>query len=312
GVAWWPKSVKGAVARALLSDAEVASKLGRKLISDLAPHVNVNGLRTTGDYGDIISSPHDLKVFAKYAAKGRWAERVAHVVGAFFDARGGGSYIDIGANIGLTTIPIARRGNVSCLAAEPDPTNFRNLTANVALNCPHGKVTLHQRAIFDRDDLLDFELCEGNLGDHRIRASAARPGALGEDKRKVVQVKATTLDGVVSDAGSPLAVKIDTQGCEPFVFDGGRRTLAKAELIHFEWWPYSTRRLNGDPRIVTEFLLEHFRSGQVVGGEAADQGDDVPIADLCDQLLAHFERSQHEPMTYFDAIVKKELMVARA
>jgi FkbM family methyltransferase len=58
----------------------------------------------------------------------------------FFQANDGGTYLDIGANIGLTTIPIAQLPDVQCIAFEPAPENFRNVQANVRANCDPGKV----------------------------------------------------------------------------------------------------------------------------------------------------------------------------
>ena len=62
-----------------------------------------------------------------YASTGRWAEHTNELIGRFFDKAGRGTFLDIGANIGLTTIPVARRANVACHAFEPEPENFRNL-----------------------------------------------------------------------------------------------------------------------------------------------------------------------------------------
>lgn len=68
----------------------------------------------------------------------------------FFTRAGSGTYLDIGANIGLTTIPVAQNPRVACKAFEPAPHNFRYLSHNVAANCPHGNVDLFNLALFDR------------------------------------------------------------------------------------------------------------------------------------------------------------------
>ena len=53
----------------------------------------------------------------------------------FFEERDSGTYLDIGANIGLTTIPIARNHRVRCHSFEPDPGLFVHLLENIHRNC---------------------------------------------------------------------------------------------------------------------------------------------------------------------------------
>ena len=44
----------------------------------------------------------------------------------------------------------------------------------------------------------------------------------------------------------PLAVKIDTQGAEPFVVSGGKETLGRAGLIVSEFGPDGMAQLGGN------------------------------------------------------------------
>ena len=114
---------------------------------------------------------------------------------AFFAAHGGGDYIDVGANIGLTTIPVAQNPNVECLALEPEPSNFSYLTVNVAANCPHLNVTIKRLAAFSERRTLPFEIAVNNLGDHRIRLKD-HPGQWNEQLRQTIEVEAVPLDDV--------------------------------------------------------------------------------------------------------------------
>ena len=52
----------------------------------------------------------------------------------------------MGANIGMTVISVARNPLVRCVAFEPEPTNFANLFANIATNCPYRNVVSDQIA----------------------------------------------------------------------------------------------------------------------------------------------------------------------
>ena len=129
GMVWWPIRLKAAVARSLCRDEAFMRSHGRDLIAAVAPFCGIDGLRTTGQFGDIVSSPADRTIFSVYASTGTWAQSTNSLFSSFFSESHGGTYLDIGANIGLTTIPIAQLPGVQCVAFEPAPENFRNLSS---------------------------------------------------------------------------------------------------------------------------------------------------------------------------------------
>jgi hypothetical protein len=61
--------------------------------------------RASGSYGLIRSSLNDGLILPAYARTGVYEPRLAALFCEFFASQGGGTYLDIGANIGLTTIP---------------------------------------------------------------------------------------------------------------------------------------------------------------------------------------------------------------
>ena len=67
-----------------------------------------------------------------YAKTGRWNHEMNERLTSFF-AKDGGTYIDVGANIGLTTIPTAQNPNVNVIAFEPDPCQF---SLSLSQRCP--------------------------------------------------------------------------------------------------------------------------------------------------------------------------------
>jgi FkbM family methyltransferase len=302
----WPEGAKAALARAIAEDKAFVRKRGHRIIAAMAPECGIDSLRVVGEYGPIVSSSRDASVFLKYAQTGRWAESTNAIIAAFFDANGSkGVYLDIGANIGLTTIPIARRPAVTCYAFEPEPENFRNLSINVAANCLHANVKLLQSAVFDRESVLEFELAPNNLGDHRIRLGDGEKGLQGEDQRQTIQVPAAPLDAMVGEIEGPLAIKIDTQGAEPFVVAGGRRTLAAADLLIMEWSPYLMARMGGDPRIVLDMLRQTFPSGRISDAESGEPGKVRPMAEICDHLESTCVSDRARPDRYVDVIATR-------
>jgi FkbM family methyltransferase len=326
-VRWWPTRLKREIARALFQDNELPRTYGLELMGDIArailrdeklsriyglellariaPHVGVNGLRASGGYGDIISAPHDLTIFRMYAETGEWARHTNALFQNFFDQRRFGTYLDIGANIGLTTLPIASAfPDVRCFAFEPEPENFRNLEANISLSRLQN-VTALQTALFDREAMLQFEIAIGNLGDHRLRVGAPKDGRLGEERRKVIKVAARPLDVALPEVVTPLAVKIDTQGAEPYVVAGGRQILAQAELLVMEWSPYHMAQLGSDPHLIIDFLRETFVWGQISKPEGEFPEALLPITEICQQLEAFNRDNSTDPHNYADLVVTK-------
>jgi FkbM family methyltransferase len=264
----------------------------------------VTGFYANGQYGTIRSSSSDIEIFGTYARTGTWAPHTNSLLCDFFRRAGSGTYLDVGANIGLTTIPIAKQASVKCIAFEPEPINFENLQINISASCLSGNVEIRQVAVYDRSSMMDFEIAPDNLGDHRLRSTSS-PGRYDEERRQVIRVPTATLDDLAPDVRPPLAIKIDTQGAEPFVFNGGKRTLSKADLIIVEWWPYGMRRLNGNPSLVTEFLQKQFASVIIAEREDGEIGQPLRADEACSRLRAMAAEKRENAYFFVDVIAQR-------
>jgi FkbM family methyltransferase len=274
------------------------------VLTRLASALNVRRLVAGGEMGEITSQGGDSAVFVDYLLSGTWARRTNHALLQFFSGRDG-IYIDVGANIGLTTIPIARNTSVRCLAFEPEPNNFGNLQRNVANNCPGANVTLFQCALFDRNTSLDLELSEGNLGDHRLKLNHDLNGSLGEHRRSSISIRAERLDDLVSEWQGDLAAKIDAQGAEPFIVSGGAKVLARAGLLILEFWPYGINRLGGSVDFLIDFLRTNFRSALVHEGDCDRDAQIRDVQSACGDLQRAAANYRNSPAFYLDVFAWK-------
>jgi FkbM family methyltransferase len=223
-----------------------------------AAQANIAGFLVDGEWGLIQSAIGDQMILPIYARSGTWARRANLELINFFKGTSG-TYLDIGANIGLTTIPLAHNSQVRCIAFEPDPTNYRNLQHNLRRNIDGDNVITHQIALFDREATVQFGLADdGNLGDHRIVNKQ-------NFHRRTIEVRAMPLDGILDSTSGPLAAKIDVQGAEPNVIAGGRGVLAAAEFVILEFSPYLMAQLGSDHRTTIEFLRGFSRIAVVPG-----------------------------------------------
>ena len=175
---------------------------------------------------------------------------------------------DIGANIGLVSIPIARNEEVHVVSFEPDSHNCSLLRANIAMSGVDIEVV--NAAVAAEPGEMYFTKSAYNSGDHRL------------SERGTVAVRTVSLDDYPPPPG-PFAVKIDTQGAEPEIIRGGGAVLSKADLIVCEFWPWGMRRMSLAPDTMVAFAERHFNRGMVLKHDQ-EIGDYLPIAEVIDQL----------------------------
>lgn len=144
-----------------------------------------------------------------------------------FRARGGrGVFLDVGANIGLYSLPLAREfSELAIYSFEPHPRNiscfrksiFANQFKNVHL-LPFGlsKFRAMKELYIDETDSGGHSLIESNMWNNK-------------KKSKSIQIELRTLDEWAGEIHLERidVLKIDVQGVEPDVFDGGMKTLKK-------------------------------------------------------------------------------------
>ncbi len=255
-----------------------------------------------GDFGLIQGSLDDSAVLATYCRTKTWRPAFARFFNDFFSGRGHGVFIDIGANIGLTTIPVARSAGISCFGFEPDRANFRYLRNNVQLNCPRRNVRLFDLAMFDSAGSLDFQLSDFNKGDHRLCRDQAR-GAVGEQRRQVIRVQTARLDDVLlpylGDDEGQVAAKIVAQGAEAHIVAGGPFVLSRAGALLIEVYPYGIERLQGDIAALLCFCARHFTAGVLNSGERDDILDWKPVPVVADQLRDKYQKASGNQREYF-------------
>lgn len=283
-------------ARAAVFEALCAQMGNNEVLVRAATKIGVTEFGAPGQWGVIQSAATDRAILPTYARTGDWAQRTHQVFSNFFGELGG-TYLDIGANIGLTTLPVARNPRVRCFAFEPEPTNFASLQNNVRRNAVHGNITLHKMALWDRHGSITFGLAEdGNLGDHRVVTT--------ESSRRTIEVTAAPLDDLDLPIEGRLGVKIDTQGAEPAIINGGRMVLARARLVVMEFSPFMIAQLGGDPEVVITYLSE-FERIALVAGESKEDLVFRPAATACAELRQTFARARADEADYLDIYAER-------
>lgn len=138
----------------------------------------------------------------------------------------GDTYIDIGANIGITVIPAAKfiGETGQCKAFEPHPKIYSYLKENVQLNGLE-KIEIYNYAL--GNSTKDIYFTDHFTDEVNCVVEAPRAG-------KSIRVPMTTLDLMTADLEFINLLKIDVEGYEKFVLEGAKQTLAKVSCIYLE------------------------------------------------------------------------------
>ncbi len=162
--------------------------------------------------------------------------------------------VDIGANIGLYTAVAAQRvgPNGRVVAIEPGPENCAFIRQTVKRNA-FSNVTVLQKAAGARAENAFLYLCATNKADHRIYDQAY--------DRERVPIEILPVDSILDSLGLNQVdvMKIDTQGAEPWVFDGMQRLLQTNQRIKImmEFWPWGMRQAGRDPAELIKIIQGH-------------------------------------------------------
>ena len=135
--------------------------------------------------------------------------------------------VDVGANIGEITLDVARHDRVSSvLAFEPQVQCGRACALSAALNRLERKVSVRPVALSATSGLVRF----------RVNEVSPQASAVVEDSAGGISVLASTLDAETQSIAAPCLVKIDVEGGELGVLQGGRKFIDRAKpLIVFEY-----------------------------------------------------------------------------
>ena len=159
----------------------------------------------------------------------------------------GGTYIDVGANIGSTSIPVALLG-IPTVGIEASPRIAGDLARNVSLNSPLPYTVLNLAASspHPRERHARIFSSAGNAA-----ASSFFPSWNPSVARSTLElVRLVTLDEVIAclDLSPINSIKLDIEGAEFMALEGLRQHLGHSSpCVLFEWRPDRLDR-SGLPR----------------------------------------------------------------
>ncbi|HYE46154.1 MAG TPA: FkbM family methyltransferase [Caulobacter sp.] len=132
--------------------------------------------------------------------------------------RPGDLFLDIGANVGSYSVLASRTCGARTIAFEPDPGTAQALRRNIALNGLESLVTVEETALGPTNGETRFTVGRDTV--NRIAAD--------DEAARVVPMR--RLDDVTG-AGAPTMIKLDVEGFEAEVIEGGARVLSAPSLL---------------------------------------------------------------------------------
>lgn len=205
-----------------------------------------------------------------------------------------GIFLDIGANIGTTSIQAAEFSNVnSVISFEPSRDTYALLMANIYLNKLEDKIATFKYAVGDMQVTNRLLLSPVSSGDNRLRREdhLADFQQSGDDSASILSEDVSTIvidDFLRKELASIKYVWIDVQGYEYFVLKGCRDLLAKNNVsVQIEYWPHGLIETNSLD-LLNQYLAENF-TGYIDMNEYADSRGIVhdirEVSFLADKLL---------------------------
>jgi FkbM family methyltransferase len=166
----------------------------------------------------------------------------------------GGCFVDVGANIGTTTVEaLTVHGFESALAIEPAADNYRLLRINVAANGLEERVVALQAALSEHEGELTLDVSSGDSGSYRIISEP--------DSSRMVTVTARTLDRLcterVIEADCVTMLWMDVEGHEGHVLSGAGMLLDRGVPLVMELRPLGLAQQDGTARVV-ELVRRHY------------------------------------------------------
>jgi FkbM family methyltransferase len=185
-------------------------------------------------------------------------------------------FIDIGANIGIYSVLVARESKTRCVAIEPDPRNLKKLYYNIDNNELSDRILVLPVAVGIPADgaapetARNFYLSEFGATSRFLNAEER----VLDEKSVTVHVK--TLDSILQENElwqfGEILIKIDVEGFEPEVIASGIKTIRDVRpwlLVEFSMNRERNESAKWDMGLLSELFslyqtVQVFKKGRMV------------------------------------------------
>ena len=169
---------------------------------------------------------------------------VVEILQRLLQGQTSGIFLDIGTNLGTVTLPMARDfPGFTIHSFEIQPFLISALKTNLELNNLKN-VVIHEHGLGNRQDTITIRQPDytqaGNVGALSLNPKVREHSDIAVGHGDEITVNVVPLDSVEFD--QPIrAIKLDVEGYEQFVIEGGLETIKKNNYppIVYELWGYN-------------------------------------------------------------------------
>ncbi len=206
-------------------------------------------------FGTKVYFPPDSLIFAMACEEGIYEHQNSILLRTL--VKPGSTYFDIGANIGLMSIPILRNTpDVTVVSVEPSPNTLPYLMRTVNSSEFIGRWLVIDKAFGNRLDTVDFHMARPGLGALDGLADTKRTETV-----KAIRVSMTTLDHAWETLGRPTVsvIKIDVEGAETKVLQGAIQCINQERPFILTEWNNENLRAYDVPQDAILKIIEELR-----------------------------------------------------
>lgn len=197
------------------------------------------GVLTENEQGLYVVDPEDRIVGKRLRKRGAYGEDELALILPLLSPDS--NALVVGAHIGSLAIPMARRCK-SLVAFEANPTTYRLLAANVALN-GSSNLQAHNLAANDRPGSLAFLASRANSGGSK-RVPKIKDRMYYYDAPHEIYVESVRLDDFLPGRTFDV-ILMDIEGSEYFALQGMPRILKSCKALIVEFVPHHLKNVAG-------------------------------------------------------------------
>jgi FkbM family methyltransferase len=224
----------------------------------------------------VTSETVEVTPFTFKPNKTVWEMASIHKFFSQIDPEGEFNIADVGAQSGSYTLLAKYLPKSSFYSFEPFKKSYKCLVDNIELNGLKNVQTFDV-ALSNISGSSVLNTCAAHNGMHTLSETPMRFKDVVP-----VEIQTRTLDEFFYDVDRPLHfMKIDTEGWEFRVLEGGRKTLEKYRpVIQLEWVPVNMHQCGVNERDLSELLQTYgYREVSKIGEEKIFRSDDLTRGD---------------------------------
>ena len=196
----------------------------------------------------------------------------------------GRTFVDVGANIGTTTVPaVLSYGFADAIAIEPEPENFRVLRLNLLLNGVEDRVEALAVAASSEVGTQELVVTRDRSGKHWIATDRSKLSKKDAARATILEVETTTLDRLVDtgviDGDRVGLVWMDAEAHEGHILAGASSLIERGVPLVVEWNPVILDRM-GDREGLQRAVAENYTHFASMSRNPDPQGPIYPLVPI--------------------------------